>query len=246
MSFLKGGIVFSRLITTVSPHYAREIQTPSFGFGFDGILRHRAADLIGILNGIDYDQWDPCRDRYLPVPYDASRIEGKSAAKRLVLEQFGLPADERCAASAARGNDLAAGRPEGSRSGGARSRMSCRHLEASFVLLGTGEQTIRGSVARPSRGDIRIESAQDWLRRSAGTPDRRRSGYVPDALTLRTVRPQPDVQPSLRNGPGRASDRRPVRHRSGAFDPSTGEGTGFTFEPVFGRGASGDAAARAA
>ena len=71
ISFLKAGIVFSRLITTVSPQYAKEIQTPPFGFGFDGILRSRAGDLIGILNGIDYDQWDPCRDRYLPVPYDA-------------------------------------------------------------------------------------------------------------------------------------------------------------------------------
>ena len=57
------------------------------------ILRERASDLIGILNGIDYDQWDPCRDPYLPVPCDASRLEGKDAAKRLVLETFGLPAE---------------------------------------------------------------------------------------------------------------------------------------------------------
>ena len=91
ISFLKAGIVFSKLITTVSPRYAQEIQTPDSGFGFDGILRQRSADLVGILNGIDYDQWDPARDPNLPVPYSASNLEGKAVAKRRVLETFGLP-----------------------------------------------------------------------------------------------------------------------------------------------------------
>jgi starch synthase len=91
ISFLKGGIVFSDVITTVSPRYAEEIQTPELGFGFDGILRSRSSDLVGILNGIDYDQWDPERDLNLPVPYSASKMAGKSAAKRRVLEAFGLP-----------------------------------------------------------------------------------------------------------------------------------------------------------
>jgi starch synthase len=90
ISYLKGGIVFSRIITTVSPRYAQEIQTPELGFGFDGILRARAADLVGILNGIDYDQWDPERDLNLPVPFSASKMAGKAAAKRRVLEAFGL------------------------------------------------------------------------------------------------------------------------------------------------------------
>src|SRR5678815_2725252 len=90
ISFLKGGIVFSRLITTVSPRYAQEIQTPELGFGFDGILRARGPDLAGILNGIDYDQWDPERDPNIPEPYSASKMAGKTAAKRRVLEAFGL------------------------------------------------------------------------------------------------------------------------------------------------------------
>ena len=60
------------------------------GFGFDGILRARSADLVGILNGIDYDQWDPERDLNLPVPFSASKMAGKAAAKRRVLEAFGL------------------------------------------------------------------------------------------------------------------------------------------------------------
>ena len=90
ISFLKSGIVFSHIITTVSPRYAEEIQTLELGFGFDGILRARAADLVGILNGIDYDQWDPERDLNLPVPFSASKMAGKAAAKRRVLEAFGL------------------------------------------------------------------------------------------------------------------------------------------------------------
>src|SRR5436190_13677774 len=90
ISFLKGGIVFSDLSTTVSPRYAQEIQTPEYGFGFDGILRERDADLVGILNGIDYDHWDPARDPHLPVPFEASNLAGKAAAKKQLLARAGL------------------------------------------------------------------------------------------------------------------------------------------------------------
>src|SRR5678809_621145 len=76
ISFLKSGIVFSGFITTVSPRYAEEIQTPELGFGFDGILRARSADLVGILNGIDTRAWDPMVDSFLPTPYDAEHLEG--------------------------------------------------------------------------------------------------------------------------------------------------------------------------
>jgi starch synthase len=91
VSFLKAGIVFADLVTTVSPAYAAEILTPELGFGFDGILREREADLVGILNGIDYDLWDPWRDPHLPVPFRASKMQGKAAARRRLLEAFGLP-----------------------------------------------------------------------------------------------------------------------------------------------------------
>ena len=103
ISYLKAGIVFSRLITTVSPKYAREIQQPEYGFGFDGILRQRAGDVSGILNGIDYDQWDPERDPNLPLPFSASNLEGKAAAKRQVMAAYGLPVD-----AAAQGEPLIA------------------------------------------------------------------------------------------------------------------------------------------
>ena len=86
ISLLKGGILFSDAITTVSPTYAREIQTKEYGFGFDGVLATRATDLHGILNGIDTDRWDPRRDPYLPEPYDEHSLEKKDAAKRALID----------------------------------------------------------------------------------------------------------------------------------------------------------------
>jgi starch synthase len=94
ISFLKGGINDADTITTVSPRYAQEIQTPEFGSGFDGILRRRSADLVGILNGIDIDVWDPSRDAYIPVPFNGEDLRGKEQAKREVLARYGLPVDE--------------------------------------------------------------------------------------------------------------------------------------------------------
>ena len=92
-SALKGGVVFSDAITTVSPNYAREILHSEFGFGFDGILRDRARDLVGILNGIDTATWDPAADPHLPEPFSANALDGKAAAKRALLEYAGLPSD---------------------------------------------------------------------------------------------------------------------------------------------------------
>lgn len=93
LSFLKAGIVWSDAISTVSPTYAREIQTPEYGFSFDGLLRSRASKLTGILNGIDFDQWDPATDTYLPAHFSASDLSGKRACKIALLEEMGLPAD---------------------------------------------------------------------------------------------------------------------------------------------------------
>src|SRR4029077_12645982 len=94
ISLLKAGIVDAVKITTVSPRYANEIQTPAFGFGFDGILRARGADLAGILNGIDVREWDPAHDPYLPAPFSADDLSGKSAAKLALLQRYSLPAGD--------------------------------------------------------------------------------------------------------------------------------------------------------
>ena len=93
LNFLKAGIVWSDAVNAVSPTYAREIQTSEFGFGLDGLLRARASKLSGILNGVDYDEWNPETDRYLPAKYSASDLSGKRACKLALLEEMGLPPD---------------------------------------------------------------------------------------------------------------------------------------------------------
>ena len=92
ISLLKAGIVFSDVITTVSPTYAREIQTPEFGYGLDGSLRSRRSDLVGILNGVDTKIWSPQTDNALAAHYSIADVEeGKRACKRQLQQEFGLP-----------------------------------------------------------------------------------------------------------------------------------------------------------
>jgi starch synthase len=93
LSFLKAGVMFSDVLTTVSPTYAEEIQRSDYGYGFEGVMRSRAHALIGILNGIEVDEWNPARDRFLPAPFDAEHLEGKAESKRALLQQFGLPSN---------------------------------------------------------------------------------------------------------------------------------------------------------
>jgi starch synthase len=92
-SSLKSGLVFSDAISTVSPRYAQEIQTPEFGEKFDGLLRARQGDLYGILNGVDYDEWSPENDHYLAARFSADDLRGKRECKRDLLRNFGLPED---------------------------------------------------------------------------------------------------------------------------------------------------------
>ena len=91
VSYLKAGIEFADAVSTVSPTYAREIQTPEFGFGMDVRLRARASVLSGILNGVDYADWSPSADAHIAARYSAQDLSGKAACKRQLLEEFGLP-----------------------------------------------------------------------------------------------------------------------------------------------------------
>jgi len=91
VSYIKGGIVFADALSTVSPTYAREIQTPELGWGLDGVLRARAPVLHGILNGVDYAEWSPETDPYIPARYSAEDLRGKSVCKQELLAEFGLP-----------------------------------------------------------------------------------------------------------------------------------------------------------
>jgi starch synthase len=89
-NFLKGGLVYSDMLTTVSRKYAEEIQTPEFGEKLDSVLRGRAADLRGILNGVDYSHWDPATDGNLAAHYTPMDLSGKAACRADLLRAFGL------------------------------------------------------------------------------------------------------------------------------------------------------------
>jgi starch synthase len=139
ISLLKGGINDAEIITTVSHRYAEEIQTPELGFGFDGILRARRADLVGILNGIDTREWDPAHDRHLPAPFTAADLSAKRDAKVALLRRYGLQTDEAAMKRPLvgmvsrmvdqKGLDLVAA-----------LERDLPRLDAGFVVLGTGEE----------------------------------------------------------------------------------------------------------
>ncbi|HEX9985282.1 MAG TPA: glycogen synthase GlgA [Thermoanaerobaculia bacterium] len=87
---MKGGLIFADQVTTVSPTYAREIQTPEFGAGLDGLLRQLDGKVAGILNGIDVDEWDPGADTFLDSTYTPEKLAGKAANKRALAKEAGL------------------------------------------------------------------------------------------------------------------------------------------------------------
>jgi starch synthase len=92
VNLLKGGILLSDAITTVSPTYAREIQTPELGFALDGVLKTRRDAIRGILNGVDYSEWDPTTDPLIAAKYSAANLAGKRDCKKDLLAAFDLPA----------------------------------------------------------------------------------------------------------------------------------------------------------
>ena len=90
VNFLKGGIAFADAVSTVSKGYAREIQTPEYGFGLDGFLKERRP-IYGIVNGVDYVEWNPEHDPNIAKNYSVDDLSGKPACKRALLEELGLP-----------------------------------------------------------------------------------------------------------------------------------------------------------
>jgi starch synthase len=90
VNLLRTGLHHADLITTVSPTYAREIQGPEYGMGLDGLLRSRSSSLLGILNGVDYDVWDPRRDPFLPRRFGSNQLGVKASLKQEFLQRIGL------------------------------------------------------------------------------------------------------------------------------------------------------------
>lgn len=157
LNFLKAGIVFSDMLTTVSPRYAREITTELFGCALDGVLRKRQNALVGILNGVDYDEWRTEENPYLKFSYSINDLSGKAANKEQLQREMGLPlapdiplfgtvsrlADQK-------GMDLQLGALE-----------EMLSAEMQFVLLGSGssefEKSFRKLVDRyPSKAAVKI------------------------------------------------------------------------------------------
>lgn len=94
INFLKGGIVFSDILNTVSRQYSKEIQTTEFGCGLEGILTTRKNDLYGIVNGIDYEEWNPEKDQHIPARYNEKDLANKKICKAALQKEYGLPVVE--------------------------------------------------------------------------------------------------------------------------------------------------------
>ncbi len=136
MCMLKAGIVYADLVTTVSPQYAKEIQTPEFGNGMDGVIGTRLTDLHGLLNGIDTAVWNPATDHCLPARYSVDDLAGKATCRTKLLKEFGWSAKFKgpifgmvCRFTAAKGLDLVLGAKDFF------ARENCR-----LVILGSGEK----------------------------------------------------------------------------------------------------------
>jgi len=91
VNFLKGGLIHADALTTVSPTYAHEIQRSEYGYGLDGVIRTRAGNLRGILNGVDVGEWNAETDPYLPACFSAASLEGKARCKASLQQRYGLP-----------------------------------------------------------------------------------------------------------------------------------------------------------
>ena len=93
LNMLKGGLYHATKITTVSPTYAAEVQTPDGGCGLNALLRFRSSDLVGVLNGVDLNEWNPQTDPHIPQPFSAADLSGKAVAKAAVQRAYGLEVD---------------------------------------------------------------------------------------------------------------------------------------------------------
>ncbi len=227
ISFLKAGVMFSDALTTVSPTYAQEIQRPEFGYSFDGIMRHRAHALTGVLNGIDDDLWDPRRDPFLPAPFDANDPTDKREAKRVLLDLYGLPVDDEAMArplvamvsrmTEQKGLDLI--------------QALAPHLpslDASFTVAGTGDARFEEmwrslAAANPGRFGVFIgyDERRAHLVEAGADMFLMPSRYEPCGLNQMYSMRYGTV-PVVRAVGGLADTVRP-------FNPKNGQGTGFLF-----------------
>jgi starch synthase len=224
MNFLKAGLVYSDVISTVSATYSREIRTPEYGYGLDGVLRKRSADLYGIVNGIDPDAWDPAKDPALPKAYSAGRLSGKQKCKETLQKQLKLPRvpvpvlGMVTRLSDQKGLDILMD---------ALPRILAMNCQ--LIILGTGDELyqrllVEACEVHPDRIRVLFKYDDTLARRI----------YAGSDLFLMPSRYEPcglGQMHALRYGTV------PVVRRTGGladtvvnFNPSTGKGTGFVFD----------------
>ena len=211
VSFLKAAIVWSDAINTVSPTYAREIQTPEYGFGMDELLLTHANKLSGILNGVDYEEWNPETGPFQVAHYSARDLSGKLASKKALLAEMGLPANlERPLIGIVsrfadqKGFELLGGIAEW-----------LADQDVALVALGSGQEKIEDmflelAALRPDKFAVRIGYDDAISHRIEAGAD---MFLMPSQYEQTVHRAQPNLQPSLRNGADRPGYGRPRRYR---------------------------------
>ncbi len=227
LNLTKGAIAHATLITTVSPTYAREIQTPAFGYGLDGVLRRHAKDLFGIVNGIDPGEWNPATDPHLSARFDASDLRGKAVCKAELQKEAGLPVREDVPLFGLvarlvpqKGVDVLAH---------ALDRML--DLDLQLILLGTGDPEAESFFAQVA--DERDDRFRAWLQFNNGRAHRIEAG---SDFFLMPSRFEPcglnqlyslayGTLPIVRATGGLADTVR-------GYDEATGRGTGFSFHDL--------------
>jgi len=227
ISLLKAGIVYSEAVTTVSPTYAKEIQTSEFGLGMEGILYRRRAYLHGILNGVDYRLWDPAKDSHLAANYSFQKMGGKSRCKRSVMDEMNLDRglNKRpllgmiSRLDAQKGLDLLVEIID-----------DILALEVGLVILGTGDEKIQNAIQEaaerhPGRVGLKVGFDEPLAHRIMAGVDMFLipSRYEPCGLTQMYALKYGTV-PVVRATGGLDDTIAP-------FDRKTRKGNGFKFEP---------------
>jgi starch synthase len=227
LNVTKGALNHSTLLSTVSPTYAREIQTGAYGCGLDGVMAARAGDLVGILNGIDTDVWNPATDTHLPARFDATHMAGKATCKAALQKEAGLPVRDDVPVMGI------IGRLTSQKGFDVLAHALDRVLgwDVQLVLLGTGDAEAERffSYVDAHRGD----RFRAWLRFDNGRAHRIEAGADFFLMPSRFEPCGLNQMYSLRYG------TLPIVRATGGlvdtvanYDEATGGGTGFMFEDL--------------
>jgi starch synthase len=227
LNLTKAALAHATLITTVSPTYAQEIQTAAHGNGLDGVLRGRAGDLVGIVNGIDPGEWNPATDPHIPARYDAGDLGGKALCKAELQKEAGLPVREDVPLFGLvarlvpqKGTDVLA-----------HALDRILDLDLQLILLGTGDPEAESFFAHAA--DERGDRFRAWLQFDNGRAHRIEAG---SDFFLMPSRFEPcglnqlyslayGTLPIVRATGGLADTVRP-------YSEATGSGTGFSFHDL--------------